>query len=56
MMLSTIFTCQDVQHTIRWCLDQELSCFPHEEVPDPLDVVESKSAGSGRRGDLRGAE
>ena len=56
MMLSTIFKCQDVQHTIRWRLEQELSCFPHEEEPDPLDVVESKSAGSGRCVDLRGAE
>ena len=33
-------------------LDKELSCFTCEEGPDPADVVESKSAGSG---DVRGA-
>ena len=52
MMLSTIFKCQDVQHTIGLCLDQELSSFPHEEEQDPADVVESKSAGSGHHGDV----
>ncbi|KAK0141269.1 hypothetical protein N1851_021711 [Merluccius polli] len=33
-------------------LDQELCCFPREEGPDPADVVESKSAGWGHRGDV----
>ena len=34
------------------CLDQELCCFLREEGSDPADVVESKSAGSGHRGDV----
>ena len=34
------------------CLDQELRCFPREEGSDPVDVVKSKSAGSGHRGDV----
>ena len=34
------------------CLDQELRCFPREEGSDLVDVVESKSAGSGHRGDV----
>ena len=34
------------------CLDQELCCFPQEEGPDPADVVESKSVGSGHCGDV----
>ena len=37
------------------CLDQELCCFPHEEGPDPADVVESESAGSGHCSDVGSA-
>ena len=29
--------------------------FPREEGPDPVDVVEGQSAGSGHHGDVRGA-
>ena len=31
---------------------QDLRCFPHEEGLNLADVVESKSAGSGHRGDV----
>ena len=33
-------------------LDKELSCSSCEEGPDPADVVEFKSAGSGHRSDV----
>ena len=37
------------------CLDQELHCILCEERPDPADVVEGKSAGSGQSSDVGGA-
>ena len=36
------------------CLDQELCCIFCEERPDPADVVDGKSAGSGHSSDVGG--
>ena len=37
------------------CLDQELCCIHCEQRPDPADVVDGKSAGSGQSCDVRDA-
>ena len=36
------------------CLDQDLCCVPCEDRPDPTDVEEGKSAGSGHSSDVGG--
>ena len=38
------------------CMDQELCCIHCEERPDPADIVNGKSAGSGHSSDVEGAE